>query len=165
MDGPREHHMEWNKSDREGEISYDIPYIWNLKINDTNELTKQRHRFRKLLVTFCLSPFLVLLCFPFSFCQRVFVLSSRPGMLSSIKSFIPLLSGTVPMLTALQIILQKEIMYIPLWNLLSPRLVRPNTKLTHTCVFIGPSNLPLQNRLLHICQKLAFSRLDLNYIL
>ena len=27
------------KSDREGEISYDIPYMWNLKINDTNELT------------------------------------------------------------------------------------------------------------------------------
>ena len=24
---------------REGEISYDIPYIWNLKRNDTNELT------------------------------------------------------------------------------------------------------------------------------
>ena len=86
-------------------------------------------------------------------------------MLSSIKSFIPLLSGTVPMLTAPQIILQKEIMYIPLWNLLSPRLVCPNTKLTYTCVFIGPSNLPFQNRLLHICQKFAFSHLDLNYIL
>ena len=27
------------KSDREGEISYDIPYMWNLKRNDTNELT------------------------------------------------------------------------------------------------------------------------------
>ena len=26
------------KSDQEGEISYDIPYMWNLKINDTNEL-------------------------------------------------------------------------------------------------------------------------------
>ena len=26
------------KSDREGEISYDIPYMWNLKRNDTNEL-------------------------------------------------------------------------------------------------------------------------------
>ena len=24
---------------REGEISYDIPYMWNLKRNDTNELT------------------------------------------------------------------------------------------------------------------------------
>ena len=26
-----------SKSDREGEISYDIPYMWNLKGNDTNE--------------------------------------------------------------------------------------------------------------------------------
>ena len=25
-------------SDREGEILYDIPYMWNLKRNDTNEL-------------------------------------------------------------------------------------------------------------------------------
>ena len=39
MDGPREHYTEQNKSDREGEISYDIPYMWNLKRNDTNELT------------------------------------------------------------------------------------------------------------------------------
>ena len=27
------------KSDREGEISYGIPYMWNLKRNDTNEHT------------------------------------------------------------------------------------------------------------------------------
>ena len=26
------------KSDREGEIPYDIPYRWNLQGNDTNEL-------------------------------------------------------------------------------------------------------------------------------
>ena len=28
---------------------YDIPYMWNLKINDTNELTKQKviHRLRE----------------------------------------------------------------------------------------------------------------------
>ena len=25
--------------DRKGEILYDIPYMWNLKRNDTNELT------------------------------------------------------------------------------------------------------------------------------
>ena len=31
---------EWSKSDREGEISYDIPYMWNLKRNNTNEHTK-----------------------------------------------------------------------------------------------------------------------------
>ena len=31
------------------EIPYNIPYIWNLKGNDTNELTKQKetHRLRK----------------------------------------------------------------------------------------------------------------------
>ena len=38
MDGPRQCYTEWSQSDREGEILYDIPYIWNLKRNDTNEL-------------------------------------------------------------------------------------------------------------------------------
>ena len=49
MYGPRECHTDWSKSDREGKISNDIPYMWNLKRNDINELTKQReaHRFRK----------------------------------------------------------------------------------------------------------------------
>ena len=49
MGGPRECHTERNKSDREGEISHDIPYMWNLKRNDTNEFTKQKetHRLRK----------------------------------------------------------------------------------------------------------------------
>ena len=48
MDGPRDCHTEWSKSDREGEISYDISHMWNLKRNDTNELTKQKetHRLR-----------------------------------------------------------------------------------------------------------------------
>ena len=33
-------------------ILYDILYMWNLKINDTNELTKQKetHRLGKLMV-------------------------------------------------------------------------------------------------------------------
>ena len=35
---PRDCHAEWSKSDRGGIISYDIPYMWNLKRNDTNEL-------------------------------------------------------------------------------------------------------------------------------
>ena len=39
MDGTRECHTKWSKSDGEGKISYDIPYVWNLKRNDTNELT------------------------------------------------------------------------------------------------------------------------------
>ena len=36
-------------SQTEREILYDIPYMWNLKRNDTNELTRQKetHRLRK----------------------------------------------------------------------------------------------------------------------
>ena len=38
MNGPRDCYTEWSMSDREREILYDIPYMWNLKRNDTNEL-------------------------------------------------------------------------------------------------------------------------------
>ena len=38
MNGPRECYTEWRMSDREREILYDIPYMWNPKRNDTNEL-------------------------------------------------------------------------------------------------------------------------------
>ena len=38
MNGPRDCYTEWSMSDREREILYDIPYMWNLKWNDTNEL-------------------------------------------------------------------------------------------------------------------------------
>ena len=31
MDGPRDCHTEWSKSDRERQIPYDITYMWNLK--------------------------------------------------------------------------------------------------------------------------------------
>ena len=31
MDGPRDCHTEWSKSDRERQISYDITYIWSQK--------------------------------------------------------------------------------------------------------------------------------------
>ena len=34
--------IQWSKSDREGEISHDIPYVWNLKRKDTSELRKQK---------------------------------------------------------------------------------------------------------------------------
>ena len=44
MDGPRECHTEGSKSDREGEILYDILYMWNLKRNDTNEITYETER-------------------------------------------------------------------------------------------------------------------------
>ena len=31
MDGPRDCYTEWSKSDRGGQVSYDITYMWNLK--------------------------------------------------------------------------------------------------------------------------------------
>ena len=48
-DGSRDCYMEWSKSDKEGEILYNILSMWNLKRNDTNELTKQKetHRLRE----------------------------------------------------------------------------------------------------------------------
>ena len=36
MDGPRDYHTKWSKSERERQIPYDITYMWNLKY-DTNE--------------------------------------------------------------------------------------------------------------------------------
>ena len=38
MVGPGDYHTEWSKSDREREILYDMPYMWNLKRSDTDEL-------------------------------------------------------------------------------------------------------------------------------
>ena len=37
MDGPRDCHTRWSKSERERQIPYGITYMWNLKY-DTNEL-------------------------------------------------------------------------------------------------------------------------------
>ena len=37
MDGPRDYHTTWSKSDRGRQIPYDIIYLWNLKY-DTNKL-------------------------------------------------------------------------------------------------------------------------------
>ena len=31
MDGLRDYHIKWSKSGREGQIPYDITYMWNLK--------------------------------------------------------------------------------------------------------------------------------------
>ena len=39
MDGPRNDHTKWRKSDRERQTPYDITYMWNLK-NNTNQLYK-----------------------------------------------------------------------------------------------------------------------------
>ena len=45
MNEPRECYTEWSKSDREGELLYDIPYVWNLRRNDTNEFTYKTERY------------------------------------------------------------------------------------------------------------------------
>ena len=37
MDGPRDSHTKWSKSERERQMPYDITYMWNLKY-DTNKL-------------------------------------------------------------------------------------------------------------------------------
>ena len=31
MDGPRDYHAKWSKSDRERQMSYGITYMWDLK--------------------------------------------------------------------------------------------------------------------------------------
>ena len=55
MDTTRDHHTKWNKSDREGQISYGITYMWNLKkwckwtyLQNRNRLTGVEN---KLMVT------------------------------------------------------------------------------------------------------------------
>ena len=49
--GPRDYHTKWSKSDREGEISYDIAYMQILKKKkiQVNLFTKQKqtHRLRE----------------------------------------------------------------------------------------------------------------------
>ena len=50
MDGPRDCHSKWSKSDRERQISYDMTYhmyvvwydMWNQKKLQMNLLTKQK---------------------------------------------------------------------------------------------------------------------------
>ena len=37
MDGPRDYHTKWGKSDRERQIPYDITCMWNVKYG-TNDL-------------------------------------------------------------------------------------------------------------------------------
>ena len=49
IDGYGECHTEWSKSDREGKISGNSPYMWNLKRNDTNERIYKTHKLRELM--------------------------------------------------------------------------------------------------------------------
>ena len=44
MDGLRDSYTEGSNSDREGEISYDIPHMWNPKGNHSNELIYKTNR-------------------------------------------------------------------------------------------------------------------------
>ena len=47
MDGPRDYHTKWSKSERERQIPHDTTYMWNLKY-DTNEFTyeTETHSYR-----------------------------------------------------------------------------------------------------------------------
>ena len=40
MDGHRDYHTKWSKSDGERQITYDITYMWNLKINWNDSVYK-----------------------------------------------------------------------------------------------------------------------------
>ena len=45
MDGPRDNHTKWSKSDRERQIPYDMAYMWNLKTKKMIQMklyTKQK---------------------------------------------------------------------------------------------------------------------------
>ena len=52
MNGPRDYHTKWSKSDRERQILYDITYMWNLKkwykwtyLQNRNRLTDLENKF------------------------------------------------------------------------------------------------------------------------
>ena len=49
MDGPRDYHTKWSKSDRERQISYDSTYVESKKLIQKNLFVKQKyiHRHRK----------------------------------------------------------------------------------------------------------------------
>ena len=47
MDGPRVYHTKWNGWDRERQISHDFASIWNLKVNNINELIYKTDRLRE----------------------------------------------------------------------------------------------------------------------
>ena len=52
MDGFRDYHTQWSKSDRERQMSYDITYMWNLKkwykgtyLQNRNRLTDRKQTY------------------------------------------------------------------------------------------------------------------------
>ena len=40
MDGPKDYHTKW--SQKEGQIPYDITYMWNLKYNTNEHISKKK---------------------------------------------------------------------------------------------------------------------------
>ena len=38
MQGPKDYHTRWSKSEREIQMLYDITYLWNIHKNDANEI-------------------------------------------------------------------------------------------------------------------------------
>ena len=44
MDGPRDYHMKWSKSEKERQ-TYDITYMWNLKYDTKWTHLRKRNRF------------------------------------------------------------------------------------------------------------------------
>ena len=52
LDGPRDYHTKWSKSDRERQILYDITYMWILKTNTNESIYKTDSQIEnKLMVT------------------------------------------------------------------------------------------------------------------
>ena len=45
MDGPRDYHMKWSKSEKERQTSYDISYMWNLKYDTKWTYLRKGNRF------------------------------------------------------------------------------------------------------------------------
>ena len=42
MDGPRDYHSKWHKTERESQIPYVITYMWNLKLDANEPSVKQK---------------------------------------------------------------------------------------------------------------------------
>ena len=65
MDGHRNHHHKWSKSNRQRQISYDITYMWNLKY-DATILLKNKHHFKFVFLFFYIFIF-------FSFKKKIYI--------------------------------------------------------------------------------------------
>ena len=48
MDGPRNYHMKWSKSDTQRQISYEITNVWNLILKILQKNLQNRNRLEDL---------------------------------------------------------------------------------------------------------------------